>query len=487
MNIGLLPVRFVVRHFSIVIVSCFFMCLTGCPSVGPDYVRPETRTPDGWQARMENGIDAQPVDADLLARWWTTLDDAVLSDLIDRVLAGNLDYQTAQARVWEARARRGVSKSAYFPTLDVAGTYTKSRGSQNAGADFETDLYTAGLDAGWELDFFGGTRRAVEAAGADLAASQEALNAALVSLLAETAISYIDLRTLQTRIQVAEAFLDIQQETYQFTRSRFEAGLSNELAFQSARYLLAETQANIPTLKTALAGALNRLAVLVGQPPGALNQTLTTQLPVPVPPKSIAVGLPADTLRNRPDVRQAERLVAAQTARIGVAKSDLFPKIRLTGFIGYSAPETDDLIDSANEYWHLGPGIQWRIFSGGAIVRNIEVQTARQSQTITQFKSTVLKALEEVENALTAYANEQVRREALITAKEAAGKAYELALDQYQAGLVDFDNVLIAQRYLLSYQDQLAVSEGTVTMNLVRLYKALGGGWDFQKMVETGK
>lgn len=464
--------------FCFVFTLFMLIVITGCPAVGPDYVRPDTPSPEKWQADMQNGLKAEDADARGLARWWTTLNDAVLSELIERALAGNLDLKTARARVWEARAQRGVSKSAYFPTLDASGSYLRTFGPESQGYVDETDLSNVSLDAGWELDLFGGTRRSVEAAGADLEASHEALNSTLVSMLAEIALNYIDLRTLQARIALAEASLTAQRQTYQLTRSRFEAGLSNERAYQTARYTLSGIQATIPTLKTGLSGALNRLAVLLGETPGTLDETLGIWQAIPVPPKDVAVGVPADTLRNRPDVRRAERQLAAQTARIGVAKSDLFPKIRLTGSIGYEATESGDLFDQTNHFWYIGPGIQWRIFSGGAILRNIEVQTARQEQTLLNFKSSVLKALEEVENALNAYANEQNRMDALSAAKTAASRAYDLALDQYQAGLVDFDSVLTAQRSLLSFQDQLAVSEGTVTMNLVRLYKSMGGGWN---------
>lgn len=451
--------------------------LCGCPAVGPDYVRPDTETPAAWHSTMDESLQPAPVTPEALARWWAALNDPVLSTLMDRAVTGNLDLQTAQARVREARARRGISKAGYFPTVDAGGSYTKSESSENSGSGRESELYWAGLDAGWELDIFGGVRRSVEAADADLAASQESLSNTLVSLLAETALNYIDARTLQTRIAVAEANIKAQEDTYQLTRSRYEAGLSDALAVQSALYALASTQAQIPTLRTGLESAMNRLAVLLGAPPGSVHAELTPTAPIPVPPIGVAVGVPADTLRRRPDVRQAERQLAAQTARIGVAKAELYPKFSLMGSIGYESLSSGDLFESASRTWRYGPGIQWRLFDGGAIRQNIEVQSALQEQALKQYQATVLGALEEAENALTAYVGEQLRRDSLVIATRAASQAFQLSRNQYEAGLVDFSVVLIAQRALLSLEDQLAESEGAVTTDLIRIYKALGGGW----------
>lgn len=459
------------------IIGMAMAVLIGCPAVGPDYVRPETEVPDNWHTNMDDGLQPAPVPVTTLANWWTTLHDPLLSSLVERALAGNIDLQTAQARVREARARRGISRAGYFPTLDAGGSYTKSRSSESSGLGQENELYSAGFDAGWELDIFGGVRRSVEAADADLAASQEDMNSVLVSLLAETALNYIDVRTLQARIGVAEANAKAQAETYQLTRSRFRAGLTDELAVQGASYTLAGTRAQIPTLKTGLEGAMNRLAVILGETPGAVHEELAKQSPIPVPPLSVAVGVPAETLRNRPDIRRAERQLAAQTARIGVAKSELYPKFSLFGTLGYEALSSSDLFDSGSLAWGFGPQISWRLFSGGAVRQNIEVQSARQEQSLKNYQSTVLSALEEAENALTAYISEQVRRDYLIKAVDAATQAFQLARDQYQAGLVDFSVVLIAQLSMLSYADQLAQSEGTVTTNLIRIYKSLGGGW----------
>jgi NodT family efflux transporter outer membrane factor (OMF) lipoprotein len=476
----------------------FALALLGCPAVGPDYVKPELEQPKSWYAQLDKGLSATAMSPDALARWWTTLHDPLLSDLMVRAMASNLDLQSAQARVRESRARRGISQAGYYPVVDAnaANLTNRSSESTNPGLQGESfNLYNATLDAGWEIDIFGGVRRSVEAADADLAASQEELNGALVSLLAETALTYVDVRTVQARIQVAEANVKAQQETYQLTQSRFKAGLTDELAVQGASYALAGTRAQIPALQARLVASMNSLDVILGQAPGMLHAQLGTKAPIPVPPASVAVGVPAETLRNRPDVRRAERQLAAQTARIGVAKSDLYPKFSLIGTIGYEANNSSansltnassNLFDSSNLTYRFGPSISWGIFRGGAVLQNIEVQNARQEQALKQYQSTVLKALEEAESALAAYAREQERRDNLITATQSASQAFKLARNQYQAGLVDFSVVLIAQQSMLNYEDQLALSEGAVTTNLVKLYKSLGGGWTAQTNLTQG-
>jgi multidrug efflux system outer membrane protein len=466
-----------IRPTSCLPVVLAILILTGCATVGPDYVPPDTSVSATWHTLFKGGLTAEEMDPQALAAWWATLNDPELSSLTDRAVLGNLDLKKALARVREARARRGMAKADLFPTLDATGSATWSRTSKDTGTGKTNDLYATSFDAGWELDIFGGVRRSVEAAGADLQATQEDLRNVLVSLLAEVALNYIDVRTSQVLIAVAEANLEAQSETYQLTQWRYEAGLSDELAVQQARYNLENTRSLIPAFRTRLEEAMNRIAVLLGEQPGKVHPELEKREPIPVTPLNFAVGVPADLLRRRPDVRQAERQLAAQTARIGVATADLYPKFTLSGSIGLEAFSLSNL--SSSGAWSLsgGPRITWAIFKGGAIRQNIEVQSALQEQALIQYEATILSALEEVENALVAYAEVQQRRQSLSEATQAAQKAVDLAQHRYQAGLTDFNNVLDAQRSLLSFQEQLAQSEGTVTSNLVRLYKALGGGW----------
>ena len=401
------------------------------------------------------------------------------SSLEQRAVQGNLDLKKAMARVREARALRGISQADLFPTLDAAASGTKYRSSENSGTGDESKLYMAGFDAGWELDVFGGVRRSVEAAEADLEATQEDLYDVLVSLLAEVALNYVEMRTYQARLAVTEANIKTQEETYELNRSRHQAGIINELPVQESLRILESSRSQVPALETGLEAAKNRLAVLLGEQPGKLHQELAEKKPIPVLPVAVVIGIPGETLRHRPDIRRAERNLAAQTARIGVATADLYPKFRLMGTIGLESISSGDFLDSSSRAWSIGPGVSWSIFHGGAIRQNIKVQSALQEQALIQYEAVVLRALEEVENVLVAYAKEQRRRESLAAAAAAAKRADQLARDQYQAGLVDFNNVLDGQRALLLIQDQRAQSDGAVISNLVRLYKALGGGWNY--------
>ncbi len=449
------------------------LMLAGC-TVGPDYVPPESSASPAWHSELRDGLIGEPTDPNALASWWTTFDDPQLSGLIERAVAGNLGLRNAQARVRQARAARGVARAGLLPTVNLAGsdTWSHSRGEKGTGQT--TELHSAGFDAGWELDLFGGTRRSIEAADADLQAGRENLNNTLVTLLSEVALNYVEVRTYQTRLAATQTSLEAQEQTYQLTSWQSQAGLSDELAVHQAKYNLESTRSQIPSLRSGLDEAMNRIAVLLGEQPGALHKELAVPGLVPVCAKEVAVGVPADALRQRPDVRKAERELAAQTARVGVATADLYPRFSLNGSIGMQALS---LVSGTSSAISGGPQITWAIFDGGAIHRNIEIQSALQEQSLVQYESAILAALEEVENALASYVNEQHRRQALQDAAQAARDAADLAQYEYQAGLTDFSNVLDAQRSLLSFQNELAQSDGTVTSNLIRLYKALGGGW----------
>jgi NodT family efflux transporter outer membrane factor (OMF) lipoprotein len=469
-----------IRYLSRLSWIPLFLIMTGCVTVGPDYVRPDAALSTTWHSELKGGLIAGEMNPQTLAAWWSTLNDPELSSMIDRAVSGNLDLKKARSRIREARARRGIAKADLFPTLDVSGSATWTESSNDTGTNrtSETrDLYTAGFDAGWEIDIFGGVRRSVEAAEADIGASQEDLRDVLVSLLAEVALNYIDLRTFQSRLAIAEVNLEAQNETYQLTVWRNQAGLSDELAVQQAHYNLENTRAQLPTLRTGKEEALNRIAVLLGEQPGKVHSLLEQQVSMPEISLKLAIGIPADVLRNRPDVRRAERELAAQSARIGMATADLYPRLTLGGSIGFETLKMNASPTSQTWSSNVGPGITWAIFRAGAIRENIEVQSASQEQYLIAYEAAVLNALEEVENALVAYAEEQNRRDTLQEAAQAAQKAVELAKYKYQSGLTDFNNVLEAQRSLLTFQDQLAQSNGTVASNLVRLYKALGGGW----------
>jgi NodT family efflux transporter outer membrane factor (OMF) lipoprotein len=310
-----------------------------------------------------------------------------------------------------------------------------------------------------------------------LEASEEDRASVLVTLTGEVALNYVEVRSSQTRLAVAEANRDAQQETYRLTQWRYQAGLVTQRDVEQAKAGLEQTRAQIPALETGLEAAKNRLAVLLGKHPGSLDKELSERKAIPAASMEIALGVPADALRNRPDVRRAERQLAAQTARIGVATADLYPKLSLTGSIGLEALSPGKLLSTDSRTWGVSFPFSWNIFDAGRIRQNIEVQNALQEQSLIQYEAAILSALEEVENALVAFAQEESRRQSLSEAEQAAQRAADLAQSQYESGLVDFQVVLDAQRSLLSVQDNLAVSTAEAASDLIRLYKALGGGW----------
>lgn len=470
------PVLSTFRPLAAAVAVLMIALLTGCAAVGPNYAPPQTTVPPAWNSPLQGGL-AVSADPANLAAWWTTLNDPELSRLIDRAALGNLDLKRAAARIREARARRGLSQAGRYPTVDASGSATRSRGSADLGPVATTDLFAAGLDASWEVDLFGGVRRSVEAAEADLQAAGEELHDTLVSLLAEVGLNYVDLRTTQARLAVTESSLKSLEESLRLTEWRAQAGLGDQLAVAQARYNLESARSQIPALMTAIAAAENRLAILLGEAPGAVQAELSKPGSIPALPLAVAIGVPADLLRRRPDVRRAERQLAAQTARIGVATAELYPKLRLSGAIGLQALTLRGLFNADSATSSGTSLLGWRVFDAGAIRQNIEIQSALQEQALIAYQSAVIGAQEEAENAIVAYAREQQRRESLGEAVRSAEAAAELAGMKYRAGLVDFTVVLDAERSLLGFRDQLAQSGGAVVTNLVRLYKALGGGW----------
>ena len=448
--------------------------ISGCSPVGPDYKQPKTQVSENWHAPMESGISSEELDPNTLTKWWTTIDDPKLTNFIERAIANNLDLKIAIERIRESRARRTIAEASLYPNLNSSGSATKSRMRNISDT---TSNYSANFDAGWEMDFFGGVRRSVEASNADLQVSQENMYNTMVSLLSEVALNYVEIRTYQARINSVQSSIDLQNETYQLILWRNEAKLIDDLAVQQAKYNLESSRSQIPTLRAGLEQSMNSLAVLLGEEPGILQDELKEVEPIPTAPDSIAVGVPADVIRRRPDIRSAERSLAAQTARIGVATAKLYPSFTLNGSLGLS---TTSLSDISSGTWTLsgGPRFSWPVFDAGAIKQNINVQSALFDEYLLQYKSVVLSAFKEVEDGLISYVQEQQRRKNLEAATQAAQSAVQLASQEFEVGLTDFTTVLDTQRSLLSFQDQLAQSDGTVTSNVIRLYKALGGGWE---------
>jgi NodT family efflux transporter outer membrane factor (OMF) lipoprotein len=442
------------------------LVLAGC-TVGPDYKPPPLTVPAAWSAAPP---DAAGDPAAELAVWWQRFGDPQLTALIERGVHGNLDVRVAEARVREARALRGVRAARLWPALDAAGTASPASGA-------ERSLFLAALDAFWEIDVFGGVRRSVEAAAADLQASVEAHRAILLELTGAVAATYIELRGLQGRIAAVRGNLAAQQETRALTEAQRNVGLASDLDVERVHALVFATAAELPPLETALSASLHRLAVLLGEPPAALVAELGEPAAIPSAPAEVLAGVPADLLRRRPDLGRAERELAAATARIGEATADLYPRFTLTGSVGLRSEDVKDLLQGRYNFAAIGPNVIWPIFAGGRILAGIEAQNARQEQALARYEQALLLALEEVETALVRYAREQVRRRALRDAVEANRGAAELARRLYANGLLEFLDVLVAERSLLESEDRLVTSETAVSTSLVALYVALGGGW----------
>lgn len=465
--------------------------VSGC-RVGPNYEQPKTETSESFAHTGTDGFDAKSV-ADPTrapdAKWWGQFNDPMLDDLITRAAESNLDLKIAQARVREARAQRGVTASEWFPQVDVGAGYSRARGSENtAGArqgalaggspGDANDLYTAGFDAGWELDFFGRVARGVEAADADVQSAVETRRDVLVTLISEVARNYIELRGFQLRLAIARENITAQKETLELTKGRFAAGLTTDLDVAQAEASLAATESQVPALDQAVYASIHRISVLLGQRPEAMSTELLAVKSIPAPPDLVPVGLPSELLRRRPDIRRAERDVAASNARIGVATAELFPRFSIVGSFGLQSDKVADIGDASSRFWSIGPAVRWPILDWGRIRSNINIQDARTEAALAQYEKTVLIGFEEVENALVAYTREQARRKSLREAASSSRRAFDLSNQLYSNGLTDFQRVLDSQRAMLAADDAVADSDRAVSSNLIALYKALGGGWE---------
>lgn len=415
---------------------------------------------------------------EILASWWESLGDPTLTQLITWSLQNNRDLQSARARVTEARAALGISKAAVLPWLDNVNSWSRSEVPVNStGTGNSTEVYRLGIDASWEIDIFGGRRQDIKAGRADLEAQYAALHSTWVTLSSEVALNYLTLRTLQERLDIAEKNLQLQTDTLALLQSRYDAGLTDALALSQSQYTVEQTRAMIPPLQTNIEETMNLLATLIGNVPGSLEEVLGEAKPLPRPDSVNLVGIPANSLRQRPDIRMAERQLVAQIARKKSAEKDLLPKFTLIGSIGLESLNSGSLFSSDSHSYSIGPRITLPIFHGGAIRNNIRVQTAREEQYLAAYEQTVLEAVAEVRNALTADTQERSRNQSLQAGMEAARTALEVAEDKYRNGLTDFNNVITAQQALLSLEEQYAISEGQMTSNIVRVFKALGGGW----------
>jgi multidrug efflux system outer membrane protein len=475
------------------------LVVVGC-TVGPNFQPPQLHVPTQWSpyAVAETPPPATPTQPSVavqtsvpVSQWWQTFNDAELDTLIARATHANLDLRLAQERILQARAARGVAVAAQWPTVNATGAYTHSQTSGGtvvgtAVAPQPTNLFQVGFDASWEVDIFGGVRRSVEAATADIQAAIEDHRNVMVTLLAEVASNYVQVRGAQRQLAIAQQNLAAQQRTAEITRRRLIGGLAAGLDLANAEAQAATTAAQLPLLETQAQQAIYSLSVLLGLEPTALTPELSTASPIPVTPPQVPVGLPADLLRRRPDLRRAEAQIHAATARIGVATADLFPRFSLTGSGGLASSTLLELGHWTSRFFSVGPSVSWPIFDAGRIRATIQVQDALTQQALTQYQKTVLTALQDVENALVAYAKEQARRQSLTDAVTANRRAVDLANRLYTQGLTNFLNVLDAERSLYTTEDALVQSQRNISLDLLALYKALGGGWELTAQYSDG-
>jgi len=449
------------------------LTLGGC-AVGPDYVAPSTPPAEFISA-----------DAELLAQrpfeaaWWEQFDDPVLDDLVERALADDLDIRIAAARIEESRALLQRTRRDQWPSSRYEAVYDESKAQQPVFMNerIEVESYRTGLQTAWELDVFGRLRRGTEAAVAEAQAAEATLRDVQVLVAAEVASTYLDLRAAQKRLRVAEENLTNQRETLRLTQVRYELGRGSELDVASAEATLAATEAQIPGLVTAQQVAAHRLAVLVGLRPGELDVELAYR---EMPPRvtTLAIGAPEDLLRRRPDVRAAERRLAAATARIGVEKADLFPRVSLSGFLGFVTGDSSELGESSSRAWSATPVLSWSAFDLSAARAQVRGAEARTEAALAEYEQVVLRALEETENAFVSYAQQRQRLAAVIEQAEASRRAAELARIRYREGALDFLRLLDAERTVLEAEDAVAVAEAELNGAVVAIYKAVGGGWE---------
>ncbi len=478
------------RILTLLLVLLLF--LAACTKLGPNYVRPPTAVLSGWQ---EGGTTVTNEPADYRA-WWRVFHDPVLDRIIDAALRQNLSLRQAGVRVLEARAQLGIAIGELYPqTQQAFGSYQYNRLSAGS-AILETTpgssggfTYTQdqlGLNATWEIDFWGKFRRAVESADASWLASVADYDNALVSLTADAATDYISIRTLEKRIEIAENNVKTQQDNLKIAEARFKYGTATERDVEQAVTALHDTEATVPAFQIQLQQTKHALSILLGLPPGDLADLFTGSSGIPVPPPQAALGIPQDLLRRRPDVRAAEYRAMAQGAQIGVVKSQLYPAFSLTGsfsFLSTNVPGShlSDIFKWANRNYVAGPEAAWNIFNYGQITNNVRVQDARFQELLIAYQNAVLTAQQNVEDAIVAFVRSQERAEILSRGTEAATGSLGHAVEQYRAGTTDFTTVIVGQQSLLGEQDNFAATLGAVASNLVAIYRALGGGWEIRE------
>ncbi len=464
------------------ITICFALLgqifLAGC-AVGPNYHAPQPTA----DAAFANGAQTNLNTGESVATWWRGFNDATLTTIVDRALTNNYDLRIADAHLREARALRRGTQFDLLPAVSADAGYTDRRLSRVAvsgvtGINRHQELYDLGFDATWELDLFGRVRRSVEAGKAEVQVAAANRQDVQVTLISEVARNYFELRGAQNQLAVARRNAANQRETMNITQARLDGGRGTELDVARARAQLNSTLASIPPLEASIAHAMHRLAVLAGEQPAALVTQLNKPAPLPALPALVAISSPESLLRRRPDVRAAERYLAAATARVGVATGDLFPRVTFNGRLGLEASRLSGLGSAGSDTWSFGPSITWAALDYGHVRSRIQAAGARAEAALALYQRTVLTTLEETENALVDFGREQTRRDFLSESVQASEIAATLARQRYENGATDFITVLDSERVLLDAQDQLARSQTRTAVALVAVYKALGGGWE---------
>jgi len=486
--------RIISMRFLIELIVCAFVA-GGC-AVGPDYIKPSAPEPQQWLEKDDARIKSEPSD---YSHWWQVFDDAVLSSLIEKACQQNLTLRIAGIRIMEARAELGIAFGEQFPQVQqIRGGYTYSSASENMANSLLGDLsygdVNVGFDAAWELDFWGKFRRAVQSNVASLDVSIANYDDFLVTLTAEVARTYVQIRTFKQRLFIARENVKVQERSLRIARVRFEAGEVTELDVMQAITLLKNTEASIPRLEAGLRQAKNALCILLGTTPSDLQDVLGGGIGIPTAPPEVAVGVPAELLRRRPDIRLAELQVAAQSPLIGVAKADLYPHFTLFGSIGLRSsdgkssrsggPEgssLSDLFEGDSIEFFGGPSVSWDIFNYGRIKNRVRVQDARLQELVVNYQNTVLRAAKEVEDSLVGFLRSQEEEALLSESVKAAKRSVEIAMIQYREGIEDYQRVLDTQRAQAEQEDFLADTSGSVALNLIAIYKALGGGWEIRE------
>jgi len=459
--------------------------ITGC-TVGPNYKPPQMEMPQEWQHSSED-VFSTVSDANN-AGWWEIFADEDLDELVRQATGNNRDIKAAFYRVEASRALRDFTTGRYYPNINATGSYNRLlyRGlTQVAASSQPLDIYSSGFNFLWEIDLFGKIKRSIESAQASYQVTIEDYRDVMVTLLADVCTNYIELRTIQARIKYAKDNVEIQRKTLELTKSLYQAEIVGELDVSQAEFNLANTESEIPTLLTAEEASLNRLAVLLGELPGSLRNEISSFKSLAPVKETINISLPANLLRQRPDIRRAERALAAQTATIGVAKADLYPALQLSGYFQTQSLKFSGLGNvSDNKAYSYGPGLTWNVFDGNRIRNNIKIQEAVTAELLAEWQNTVLAAVEDVQDAMYAYVQQAKRQQLLEDSVSASLRSVDLVQNLYKSGLTDFQNVLDTQRTLFVQQDNLAISNGLLLQDIVLIYKAFGAGWQNQEITK---